>query len=370
MVSIKERLDWCRKRWTEDPQISVNGKHGMVAQMMEVFGVAAHVNQLLEVHAEVAREQREEVKATDERERNFNPAIKVPLKLADLGRSDKRAADVPPPPRPPEAIKPPAPPPSPAPVQTIVPPDSPLGRLEIMQAGSYPLPRPRVAAEGTHHGETPLATKIRRTPDGTSPRRPEDAKIREDYARAVAQPGMRIVDLQAAVRERFGWGIDSAKAVGLLHEIRQDAPSTGPGAPDGTSKTIAVHVAVREAYARQIAYPGMTVQALLRALRDRFGWGLSREIMARIVEEATGSPPPPSARDMYPSAPMAAPVVQPRPTPPAPGGGDPGAQIKAAIELLLEEVPGLVALHVTREPGQRPEIEFDIKVVQSGRFKL
>jgi hypothetical protein len=320
--SIKERLDWARKRWREDPQISINGRHGMHAQMMEVFGVSAHVNQLIEVHAEVERERREQEKAAKERETHFNSlgdAIRdklkllPPLKADAVPRADKRTADVPPPP---VAAKPPAAPPAPI----VIPPE--LAAAPIMQARAVQPPPPAKVAEGTQHG--PPKRKNGAKADGTSPRDPADAKVREDYARSIARPGMTFAELRDTVAERFGWGVSHATGAIILAEVHREA---GTARPHGGGLA-----AMPPERRRAISEKGA-----------RARWAHREE------------PAPPARPSRVPSAARS---------------DDPDAQIKAAVDLLLESVPALVALHVTREPGQRPDVEFELRLVQSGRFKL
>lgn len=58
----KERLDWARERWGEDPGISVQGRNGMVERMKEIFGVVPRSEELHRIRREVLAERSEDAK--------------------------------------------------------------------------------------------------------------------------------------------------------------------------------------------------------------------------------------------------------------------------------------------------------------------
>ena len=172
----------------------------------------------------------------------------------------------------------------------------------------------------------------------------------------------------------------------------------------GRSKS-AEDTAIRLAYAKSIATPTMKVNELLHHVRERFFWGIDTRTACDILSEKRGG----KRRSDYQGAPAAevhdedededdvidtteldeeeeaaAPAPMPRPVPrpvprqaactsamPAPRRMDlVEDQIKAAMELLFEEAPGLKELHVTRGPDGRPSVDWEIAVVSKGRLAL
>lgn len=91
----QERVEFARKLWREDPSLPMGTNRGVAALVEAKFGLVPRLDQLQEVHAEVAREQREKAKrdAIIEAQANRQPVISLDdaRRLRLLGESNAPA---------------------------------------------------------------------------------------------------------------------------------------------------------------------------------------------------------------------------------------------------------------------------------------
>ena len=127
----------------------------------------------------------------------------------------------------------------------------------------------------------------------------------------------------------------------------------------------------RRRFARAIVREGMSVEDVRLAVQDEFGIGIDTAAAAQALEEAGLLSSRRQRADERTSrrAPIA-PAPPPGRPPVAPPTADAADQIRAAIELLFAEVPGLVLLEVRRGADGRPTVSYKVETIQSGSMSL
>jgi hypothetical protein len=357
-LSAKDRADWARKKWREDRTISINGANGMYRMMMKVFGVALKEEQLVEIHAEIAKEQREADKATRERERNFNPVLS-PVRLAEVKSAQAKAADVPPSPG--QMPKPPRPEPAPQPMPVFMvrPPviTGPLAETPIMQM--------RSGQNGTAH-VTPTPSPA---PHRVVGRNAKGQAVREAWARENGRPGLTILELVRKTRDHFGAGIDGRLAATILSDLRGGARRAHYGQPRASHDPNAKPAAeTLIAHARAIARPTITSDTLDAEVKEKFGVGIGRRMAEQIMAEMRGvNEPPPRTRATV--AQSATATSAPQASDPSPLESGVGAQVKAVMQLAFDEIKNLQGIKATRD-RDGVAIEWQVLEVTTGKLRL
>jgi 2-oxoglutarate dehydrogenase E2 component (dihydrolipoamide succinyltransferase) len=137
-------------------------------------------------------------------------------------------------------------------------------------------------------------------------------------------------------------------------------------------------VAERATYAKLIASSSKNCADLIARVRAEYGLGLSGDLAAELIGEVRGrrrvTREVALARRAGAPAPAPAPAATPLPAPPRPravaaASELPAAQIEAAMDLLLAEVPGLRELRLEVVEGE-PRITFRVETVQAGAVTM
>lgn len=170
--------------------------------------------------------------------------------------------------------------------------------------------------------------------------------------------------------------VNGSKENGMSEDKK---PITIPVVPaPGTGRTIN-DAKIRYDFARgfQQRHPDATMRQIVEEVRRQFGIGIDniaigtirRELGIGFIRRRRGEmnrphPPAPKAKP----EPIAQVEVKP---PHRPVHGPPEEVIKAAVQMLLEEVPGLQRLELVVEDG-KPKVSFDVAInrVESGKVEL
>jgi hypothetical protein len=355
--SAHERLAWAQGKWREDPDIPIAGAGGMLDMLSQEFGASASVDALKVARSELRQELA--------RARTRGPLTATLAERASASKPPTVAQAAPKPP----------------------PLDSELGlglgrvidagaARKVLAAAPAPAPEPSPAPAP----ELPAV-------DGRSRTSPEHRAVREAYARSIARPEMGVRDMRAALGERFGCGITDSVASEILRAAGRDltkataermekarAAKAAATAPDGHSgyEYGPEGAALRVAYARSIVRPKWTRAELVARVKRKFRIGLDTSTALTILSEARGGKRRGDYRGTPSSGTASAPSSKPaaRATSTRDSNRYHEQQIRAAIELLFSEVPGLRELHVTREPGQKPRATFTLDRVETGSIEL
>lgn len=316
-VSAAERAVWAREQWVRDSSISVMGNNGMHARLMEIFGKSMPYEDLNAIREE-ARQER----------------IKGKFKLDNPVIAPEKAAVL-------RAVPEPAP-------------------------ESIPAPEPVK--------EEPMAKK------NTATTPPEEVQRRIEFARVLIteNPEINSSQIRERIRTKFGGGLDTYVIARLRNEItgyqmgKQNRPSKErvPTAKPGTGRG-RKDSAIRKDFARMIAAekPDMIAVDLVAAVKAEYGYGIDTEAACEILRRARGL-----KKYEHQKANAAPPVAAPRtPAPPVakPSQASTAADaIRAALTLLLDEVPSLKTLNLSIDDKGKPHVEWTVYEVSAGKIEL
>lgn len=322
------------------------GRDGMVHRLKREFGKAPSYEQLQELHAEVAREQREARKRKEffEERANKHPVL-----------SEETAARL-------RLVKPD---PEPA-----VPGHAPE-QDQDMGMKARPAKRPHRHADD-----------FRDNPRGDNGSIYPDDFIEEvDQALQNKPAGTTSLQLLESYgfpggtdfyRLRSNWrrrrGEPHAKPRKAKSPLAELAPSVAFGGKKALNPERLVEAARTAVMANDMSAAGASRQSITRACR--IGWTTLQKYLddpqylrdARKVLAAAGEAAPVNGTPAS-TPPPAVTVADPPPQTEATPEADENDVI-IAVRMLLEAVPGLARLELTHEPGEAPSVKYEIRTVQ------
>lgn len=279
-----ERVAYAREQWEADPNIPINGNKGMVARLMEVFGVTVRDAQLIKIRQEV-------LSARKGKSKGFSNTVLKSNSFAEAwkARHHPEKAEV----------------------------DS--GGKEEHDSGGKEAHEPAKVIEMPKKDEK-TAPLVKAPGAGRSR---YDARVRYDFARSVLQrsPDMIQSELQQTVAKEFGIGI-SSNAIGNL------------------KRELGVGIIKRRT---QEGRPRPRTVARIPLDQASQEYGEGREPSVNPTSEGQGDP----TRKVDDS-------------------------IKAAIQLLLSEVPNLRKLRLDIDEDGKPAVAFELRVTttRAGKVEL
>lgn len=306
--TLAERLEWIREQWRRDPTIPVAGKGGMKDRCMEVFGCSPTASELTELHAKVAKGPIGQ---------QFNPVIKPEVAASLRGLKDDFVKSAPWPKEP---------------------------QLAVLEGG-------KLKVESMAQDKIPSSTTP--TADSASSAKPTQtggvstSESRRAFAMEIlkSNPDARTEDIQKAVKDRYGVGIDLKWLHQHLPQDRQR--QTRRGETKGG-------IDERRAWALQLIQdnPSITAYRLMLDVKAKFGKSINHNWLAERITEARKRE---AGKTL--AAPMPATVED---------------TIKAAVELIRSEVPNLRKLTIQVDEAGGVDFSWDCweRIVTSGRGKL
>ena len=341
-VPAGERMQWVEARWKEDPTITINGKNGMQCLLLERFGSTARDDQLVAIRQRLGKERH---RKTMEEKAPLTKTVLNQSHIAALKRADAanivRSAPSMNPLDCPSAIKESAdsPPPKPEHPRTHQEAEAFADvAMQLEEVWSESTPPPQPGPELTLVHSNVVSAKVPLMPvvpaPGTTMTR-ADSRIRYDWCKEflLLNPDARNSDVNKACKAVFGMGANGS-AIGDMRRMLG------------------------------IGIVKQRVDERHRSVRSPIG---------RVAVPAAVIPDPPAVEaTVIPVPPPAvAPVMEhPGDAPAARQSSDPASVIKAAISMLLEEVPNLRLLTVTINDDGIPDVAFRVQTIVSGKVIL
>jgi hypothetical protein len=323
--TAKERLDYCRQEWERDPTIPINGRGGMSRRLLEIFGKTARDEQLIVIRNEIVAKHKERKK---ERQR-MNPVLTNEQRLAltkpptekrivENVENVERARDAA------EEKKQPA---APVPLK-VVSDDAERKEFEKKVAAALP-------------EEPKKARSIPLVPAPGAGRTIEDAAVRYEFARDFIRrhPDAINAKVQSMLVDQFGKGI-STNALGTIRrELGVGRIRRRRNERARTTKRSRPVAQMPVPTPEPAPAPPPQVEPTKEPLVEAVPVKEEKSAVSVKTEESTKGPNAPKQG----------------------GSQEPAEAIRAAVQMLLEEVPSLRRLELNVSDDGKPSVKWAVR---------